>query len=133
MPTKNLVQQQREIIQRSYSLVNDYNQKKAEADARLSREKEAAQAVASVNPENSLAAIRQAVKSAQDAISKSKLLNKVGKGVSSFSMQNINGLDFAQQIAQCQTEAERASKRIPSIQAMEFERKETGRKLLYQN
>src|SRR6266568_3425553 len=115
MSTNSLIQQQHDIIRRTRSTVSDYERAKANAEARLKREKEGAEAtrrsdLAKAGTE--IAAIRQAMKSTQDAINSNKWQDKVAGGIPSASSGAAMGVGSAQQLTQCRSTAELTSGKI---------------------
>lgn len=111
----SIIIQQHSIIQRSYSTINDYNSSKAEAEARLKREKEAIEGTwkrARDEASASINATRQAMRTAQDAIKKTEWRDKVGGDIPGPPPIVPAKLDFVQQMTQCQSTAELTCSRI---------------------
>jgi hypothetical protein len=83
MSTNSLIQQQRDFIRRSRSVINDYERTKADAEARLKREKDAAEGAweqARTEADLEIEVIRQTMNQVQNALDGSKWSNRIKGG-----------------------------------------------------
>ncbi len=122
MTTNTLIQKQREIIQRSYRVMNDYEQAKANADAHFKREKETAEAAGREISNATVEEIRKIAKSTEDSIKTAKLQSKVSGGSAGSLPLATSERELLLQISQCQSVAVQASKKINEFRAQEMSR-----------
>ncbi|HZU01362.1 MAG TPA: hypothetical protein VFA10_16960 [Ktedonobacteraceae bacterium] len=115
MSTNTIIQQQHSIIQRSYSTMDDYERSKADAEAQYEREKETLEGTWKHDRDEADAlinAIRQVMKTTQDAISGTGWQDKVGGGIPRSSPITLEAFDLFQQMTQCRSTAELISNKI---------------------
>jgi hypothetical protein len=112
MPTNPIIQQQHTIIQRSFSIIQNYERAKIENEARFKSEKEAIELNRRNNADEQLAAIHQSVQATQEAINKSRWRNKMAGGIPSVPPMSPSKADSAQQMSQYRSTVELMSKQI---------------------
>lgn len=112
MASSPTIQEQHTIIQRSFSIMQNYERAKTANEARFKSEKEAIELSRRNNADEQLTAIHQSMQATQEAINKSKWRNKMAGGIPSAPPIPPSQTDFAQQMSQYRSTAELMSKQI---------------------